>query len=283
MNIKKVMKICGIMLLIFFLLLVLEVFIMQKRAFFHPWHDETSYNELKLIEDVEEIKIDNDGKVISGWLKYNVEDEVAPLVIFCGGNAQNSSNTCLNYKIADRYKYFEGYNVLMFDYPEYGLSDGKISDKTMLDSVLKVYDYAKNLECVDNENIVVLGYSIGTGAATYLASQRDVSGLILVAPYDDTLSLYNDFLDIFHGPLKLLARYRLESMEYAKSVKVSPLIFTSYSDEIIDYNFSVNLSKHFRSLEELVILDEGVTHNYYFIQDVVLNKVHQYLQNRLNI
>ena len=80
---------------------------------------------------------------------------------------------------------------MIIDYPGYGLSDGKPSDKTMFDSALKVYDYANQLDCVDEDNIVVLGYSIGTGVATQVASQRNVNGLILVAPYDEALSLYN--------------------------------------------------------------------------------------------
>ena len=281
MKFKKVLKIYGIMLSIFFLILVVEVFLMQKGAFFHPWHDEESYNILKSVEGFEELKIVNNGKLISGWIKYNTKEQISPLLIFCGGNAQNSSNTCLNYENAGIYNYFEGYNVLMFDYPEYGNSEGKISDKTMLESTLAVYDYAKELEFVDKQNIIVLGYSIGTGAATYLASQRDVNGLILVAPYDEALSLYNDFVDIFHGPLKYLTRYELKSKEYAKKVNVAPLIITSYDDEIIDYNFTVNLSQYFSKVDNLVILDEDVGHNYYFTKEVVLKEINRYLTDRL--
>lgn len=201
-------------------------------------------------------------------------------MIFFGGNSQNSSNTCINFLKNDTYKYFEGYNLMIIDYPGYGLSEGNPSDKTMFEAGLKIYDYAHTLNCVYTNNIVVLGYSIGTGVATYVASQRDVNGLILVAPYDEALSLYNDTCNIFHGPLKLLAKYKFKSISYAPEVKVAPLIFTSYADEVIDYNFTLNLVTYFNKVEQTIVL-EDVTHNGYFSQEVVLNGIYDYLQERL--
>ena len=199
---------------------------------------------------------------------------------FFGGNAQNSSNTCLSFLQSDTYKYFDGYNFMIVDYPSYGLSEGKISDVTMFDTALKTYDYATQLEEVDENKIVVMGYSIGTGVVTYTASQRDVNGLILISPYDEALSLYNDTLNIFHGPLKLLAKYKFKSIEYALDVKVAPLIFTSYADEVIDYNHSLNLATYFENVEETVIL-EDVKHAYYFGKQEVLKKISEYIQKRI--
>ena len=59
------------------------------------------------------------------------------------------------------------------------------------------------------DNIVIMGYSIGTGMATYLASQKNVNGLILLAPYDNALNLYNDNLNIFYGPIEKIRKYAI--------------------------------------------------------------------------
>lgn len=266
-----------IMLIFTFVISILSI---QEDAFFHPWHDAQSYTQLQQLQNFEEIKIDNDGKIIHGWFYDNTPDiEQAPVLLFFGGNAQNSSNTCLSFFQSDTYKYFDGYNFMIVDYPSYGLSEGKISDITMFDTALKTYDYAAQLENVDEEKIVIMGYSIGTGVATYTASQRDVNGLILVSPYDEALSLYNDTLNIFYGPLKLLAKYKFESIKYAPNVKVSPLIFTSYADEVIDYNHSLNLVNYFKNVEEIIIL-EDVKHSYYFGKQEVLEKISAYLEVR---
>lgn len=282
---KKINKklIIAISIIIFILIITsISILYIQDDMFFHPWHDEKSYEQLLSETDFEEISINNNGTLLNGWLKYNSKAEKAPLVIFFGGNAQNSSNTCMNFLKKDRYKYFGQYNVMIIDYPEYGLSEGKISDQTMFESALKIYDYAIDLECVDKNNIVILGYSIGTGVATYLASQRDVNGLILVSPYDEALSLYNDNFNIFHGPIKLLAKYKFKSIDYAKNVKVSPLIITSYADEIIDYNLTLNLSKCFEKVDNTIVLND-VKHNDYFAQEHVWMSIGDYLQHKLGM
>lgn len=269
-----------IILLVILLVLISILLCLQPKMFFFPWHDKDSYSQLLTNNNFSELKIDNNGKLISGWIYHNVSSTPAPLVIFFGGNAQNTSNTCMYFFNNNSYQYFEGYNIMFVDYPGYGLSEGKTSDKTMFDTALKAYDYATTLDFVDENNIVVLGYSIGSGVATYLASQRNVNGLILLAPYDQALSLYNNTLNIFHGPLEMLARYKFNSISYAPNVKTYPLIITSLADEVIDYHLSINLSKHFKIIEKVVIL-ENIGHNYYFSQPSVLQNIHYYLQKRL--
>ena len=277
---KKILQF-SIIIIVLLITLITSILYVQPSLFFYPWHDEKSYNQLLNEENFGEIRINNNGKLLNGWIKYNTDQQQAPLLIFFGGNAQNSSNTCLNFLHTDKYKHFEGYNLMIIDYPGYGLSDGKPSDKTMFDSALKVYDYASQLDCVDEDNIVVLGYSIGTGVATYVASQRNVNGLILVAPYDEALSLYNDTVNIFHGPLKLLARYKFNSIYYAQNVTVSPLIITSYDDEVISYKFSLNLAEYFSNVDKTILLDNNIKHNDYFSEEDVLINIYNYLKNRL--
>lgn len=274
---KKIEIIISVLLIIF---LIYFLYSIQEKIFFHPWHDINSYNKLLTEENVKEINIDNNGKKLHGWIKMNNNTEVAPLLIMFLGNAENSSNTLTYFIDTNKFKYFNNYNVMMIDYPGYGLSEGTTSDKTMFESAEKIYDYAYNLDYVDKENIVIMGYSIGTGVATYLSSIRDVKGLILLAPYDQALSLYNDNFNIFYGPMKLLMRYKFESIKYAKDVKVSPLIITSYDDEIINYKFSHNLANYFKNIDNLITL-ENISHSGYYSNQIVLDNINNYL-NKIN-
>lgn len=280
-NIRKNLPIIIFVIVALIFLLIFSLLYVQEGIFFTPWHDSKSYNALSQTENFEELNITNENKKISGWIRYNVTEKPAPLLIYFGGNQQNSSNAFLNFFKTDSYKYFDGYNMIMADYPGYGLSDGKPSDKTMFESALKVYDYACNLDYVDKNNIVILGYSIGTGVATYVASQRNVNGLMLIAPYDEALSLYNNAINIFHGPLKALAKYKFDSLHYSQSVTVSPLIITSYDDEVINYKFSLNLANHFKNTYKTVVLNNNVKHNDYFSQESVLEDICNYLQSKL--
>lgn len=274
-NIKKILGIFIIYLLMIFIVLVL----IQKQFFFHPWHNDTAYKILQTNNDFEEVYIDNNSEKLNGWFRYNVKEKNTPLVIFYGGNAENSSSTVLGFLNGGLYKYFDNYNLLMVDYPEYGLSEGKITEESILNAGLAIYDYASSIEDVNKDKIVILGYSIGTGVATYVSSQRDVNGLILIAPYDRALSLYNNAINVFHGPLKLCTKYKLNSIEYAKNVDAEPLIYSSYNDEVISYELAVNLEKYFKNRGKIELL-ENTKHNEYFSRQIVLDGIYNYLQER---
>ena len=251
---------------------------LQDYIFFHPWNDMISYKKLQEIDEFKEIEIENDEVNLSGWY-WNIGNKEGknPLVIFFGGNAQNSSNTLYNYYQSGTMKdVFSNYNLMLIDYPGYGMSKGKPSDDSMFIASKYIFEYATKMSEVDIDNIVIMGYSIGTGVASYCASENDASGLILVAPYDKALSLYNDAIDSFHGSVASLAKYSFDSSTYAENVTEPTLIFTSKKDEVINYKHSLDLAGHFSELDDVVIL-ENVNHNGYFSQTEVLNTITDFL------
>ncbi len=252
---------------------------LQEYFFFHPWNDLTSYRKLQKLDEFQEIVIKNEEVNLSGWF-WNIQNAKgpAPLVIFFTGNAQNSSNTMYYYYESGKMKdVFGGYNLMIVDYPGYGMSKGKPSDDSMFVASNYVFEYAANMQEVDKDKIVIMGYSIGTGVATYCASKNAASGLILVAPYDKALSLYNDSVNSFYGPMESLAKYRFDSISYAKDVQEPTLIFTSKADEVINYKHSLNLAEKFPELKDVVIL-EGVDHNGYFSRKEVLEGIRGFLE-----
>ena len=219
----------------------------QRFIFFHPWNNEAAYEQLKEIPDLEEVNIDNNWDNLNGWLYYNNQKwEKSPLLIFFQGNAQCSSNTMLSFWTQWILNYFSWYNVLIVDYPWYWYSEGSIWEKAMFNAADAVYQRAVKQNSVDPNNIVIMGYSIWTWIATYCASNNKVNWLILIAPYDNALNLYNSVLNIFYGPMKLLAKYRFDSLSYAKNVDSEVQIITSYNDETINYELSQNLLEGFR-------------------------------------
>lgn len=280
-KIKIIRIIIAVLLIIIVLLIGWNKF--QEYIFFHPWNDLASYRKLQNIDEFKEIQIENDEVNLSGWF-WNIQNkkEEAPLVIFFTGNAQNSSNTLYNYYLSSTMKnVFGNYNLMIIDYPGYGMSNGEPSDDSMFIASNYIFKYAENMKEVDKNNIVIMGYSIGTGVASYCASKNDASGLILVAPYDKALSLYNDVIDSFHGSVASLAKYSFNSAAYAENVKEPTLIFTSKEDEVIDYSHSLDLAGHFPELDDVIILD-NVNHNGYFSQTQVLSGITEFLNKIYN-
>lgn len=259
------------------------VFFTQHIMLFYPYNDARAHAILTERAEFEEITIAyGHNQSVSGWMKLNVDtDDPAPLLIFFGGNAMNSSETAIWYLDGRIYQYYEGFNWLMIDYPGYGLSTGRPSDRSMFEAALASFDYMVKRADIDESNIVVMGHSIGSGVATHLAAQRDVNGLILLAAYDRGINLYNSILNIFHGPLTGLVRYPFDAAYYAKQVNVKPLIIASRDDEIINYRLTKNLASYFDEGYKLILL-ENIGHNFILTDPDTLVEVQTFLRSLAN-
>jgi len=224
--------------------------LIARTYLYHPNSNAAASAVLAADPAMEQVSID---KIYSGWFFHNAEGR-APLVLFFGGRGNCASGMILSFENSQCWNMAGGANFMMIDYPGYGESSGRPSQKSIFTMARAAYDYAISRADVDPARIIVEGYSLGTGPATYLASQRDVAGLVLIAPYDTGLSLYNSQYNIFHGPMSLLVTQRFDSASYAEQVDVSPLIITSPSDEIIDHTLSEALATHFPQPADLHLI-----------------------------
>jgi esterase/lipase len=122
--------------------------------------------------------------------------------------------------------------------------------------------YNKMLENYKEENIIVLGYSIGSGIASKLASVNSPKQLILQAPYFSMVDMMRQeypFVPTF------LLKYKLNTNEYIKNCDMPITLFHGKEDAIIDVNSSLKLNKLIKSTDELIILENqghnGITDN----------------------
>lgn len=76
-----------------------------------------------------------------------------------------------------------GITSYAIDYPGYGLSSGWPSEEGIYKAAETVWKYAVERDKPDPHDMVFLGVSMGTGPATYLASQHNPKALVLVSPY----------------------------------------------------------------------------------------------------
>ena len=243
---------------------------------FYPNQNQGAYDKLAGNSAMEQVTAHHGRDTYTGWFVHNTDGK-APLVISFGGNQECAASRIAGDVQSGRESTYSGYNFMMLDYPGYGTSLGHPSQSSMFAMAEAAYDYAVTRPDVDATRIVIEGYSIGTGMATYLASQRNVAGLILIAPYDSGLSLYNSRLNIFHGPLRLLVGFRADSMAYAQSVQVAPLIVTSTTDEVISYTQSENLGRFFPQAPQLTVFP-AIPHTQYLATPQVLDLIRAYLQ-----
>ena len=124
------------------------------------------------------------GELLSGWLALVTPE--APVIILAHGTPGNRMS--MLQRAAFLYKH--GYNVLLFDFQSYGLSQGVMSTLGMVESedILAAISFLHGLQDTMYSKIGVLGLSMGATAAV-LAASRSSDILALVAescPVDAT-------------------------------------------------------------------------------------------------
>lgn len=71
------------------------------------------------------------------------------------------------------------FNVLAYDYRGYGTSQGKPSEINAYQDIQAAYGFLTEQHQIKGDRIILLGQSIGSGPAVYLATQKPIAGLII--------------------------------------------------------------------------------------------------------
>lgn len=149
-----------------------------------------------------------------------------------------------------------GYDVFMLDYRGYGKSEGNIASQAQLLSDVQAA-YQQLLPEYPENRTVILGYSVGTGPATWLAAQHHPKLLMLQAPYFSMRDLATHLYPFVPG---FLVRYPLPTNELIGKVKAPVVLFHGDQDEVIYYGSSLKLKALLKPADQLIILP-GATHN----------------------
>ena len=154
-----------------------------------------------------------------------------------------------------------GYDVFMLDYRGYGKSEGSINSEKQFFGDVELA-YSELTKRYSENRIIVLGYSIGTGAAARVAALHKPRLLILQAPYYSLTDLIQKLYPMVPG---FFVKYKFNTAGYLKKCQVPVVIFHGEDDEIIYYQSSVRLKAHLKSTDTLITLRKqvhnGITEN----------------------
>lgn len=238
------------LLLIFYVLICVLLYFFQEKLIFFPDKLNKDF-KFNFGQPFKELTVKTkDGKLLNGLLFTS--DSTKGLLFYLHGNAGalNSWGS-----VAKRYTDLN-YDVFILDYPGYGKSEGSIKSQAKLfGDIQMAYDEMKKR--YKEENIVILGYSIGTGLAAKLASANHPRLLILQAPYYSLTDMMRHTYPII--PTFIL-RYKFQTNEYLKNCQMPVVIFHGNQDEVIYYGSSLKLKKGLKRTDTLITLN-GQGHN----------------------
>ena len=182
------------------------------------------------ISNVQVVKIPTgNGKELHGW--YAPSSAGKPTIIYFRGNTGSFTRE------HERFTQFmaDGYGFLSFDYRGFPGSPGELNQPNVLEDALAAFDWASE----KGDQILLWGRSLGSGVATYVASERDALALTLESPYTATVDVAKERYPFLLVDLVMQDQY--PSREWIKIVQEPLFIGHGTGDDVISVHFGERL------------------------------------------
>ncbi len=173
-----------------------------------------------------------------------VEDSDKWVIIFHG----NAGNACDRTYLFDLLKDTKS-NIAILEYPGYGNDSNKPSQSIILEHAFKLVRHIREMDSRALP-IYLLGESLGTGVATFVASTSEVSGLILISAYtsiSDVAQHHYPWL-----PVKYLIKHSFNATLWANKTQAPVILFHGINDNIIPIEFARRQLINFHGQKKLI-------------------------------
>jgi alpha/beta superfamily hydrolase len=237
-------------LLIAYAIICSFLYFAQEKIIFRP-HKLVQDYQFQFEQPFEEINIPSINGYSLNALHFP-SDSAKGVVLFFHGNG----GAIDGWGQVNAYYTKLGYDVIIADYKGYGKNKGPYSSlQQFLNDAQSVYDFA--LTQYQPSQIVLVGYSLGTGAASYVASKNQPKQLILLSPYyslKDLMQKSYPFVPTY------VLKYNIKTYQYVDETKVPITIFQGDADNKEFLASSLKLEEHLKPSDEYILL-KGQAHN----------------------
>lgn len=211
---------------------------LQRKFLYFPQPASDVYGEMNTSFVV-------DGVQLFGW---TLNEGQPKALIYYGGNAES---------IEANIPFFEAvlpsYTVYLIPYRGYGNNPGTPTEKALYSDAVQIFQSVKG----KHDSISLMGRSLGSGIATYVAANRQVDKLILVTPFDSIENVAKDIYWMF--PVSLMIKDRFRSSDWVKDITAQTYIFIAEDDRVIPRARTDQLIALFgdQLVEVVVVTDAG--------------------------
>ena len=194
-----------------------------------------------------------DGTRLHGWFVDGPDDRA--VLLWFHGNAGNISHRLHNLK-----KLHDALQIpiFIFDYREYGLSEGEISKAGTFADAHGAFRYLIDEKWFEKSSILLFGRSLGTALAVDIASKETCLGVILEAAFtstDDMMRRYFPFL-----PPQPASIVKYDSLSLIDRIQAPILFIHGQHDLTIQVSMASHLYDKSRSSKEFYEVP-GADHN----------------------
>lgn len=251
------LKILLLLLLLYFLA-GLFLFVKQRDLMYFPTAESSR-------EDTPYIRLKNDDESLKIWHI----NQGKPAILYFGGNAES-----VEYNLENFQRIFPDHTVYLMNYRGFGGSSGKPSEKALFGDALKLYDSIKN----QHQQIHVIGRSLGSGVASFLAEQRPVNKLVLITPYDSIMLLARSHYPIF--PIRWMLLDHFDSLSRASKLDNEMLILLAEQDRVVPHRHSYNLIGSLTSRKVETSIIPNTRHDTILDSGLALEKLERFFRKQ---
>ncbi|KII67756.1 Alpha/beta hydrolase domain-containing protein 17C [Thelohanellus kitauei] len=145
-------------------------------------------------------------------------------------------------------------NIIVYDYSGYGSSTGKPCESRIKHNVECVYDFMLSDLNIKPDDIIALGYSIGSVAALHLATVRKVVGVVLH-------SAIASFIRVLFPKIPwTMFCDKFKNVDTIKKVECLVLVIHGLKDRHVPYSNGVLLHENARNKVEPLWVEHGTHH-----------------------
>jgi len=242
-----------------FLILIFAFYQWQYFMIFRP----TYIKERRLCQNCSILGVKTDDGIDLEGAIYEPENPKSTLLMFVG---RSQDGVALMNRISQLYPKSR---IIIFNYRGYGKSGGVANEKNILQDGLKIAQLVQK----NYGDFYLLGYSLGSSVATYVASKHKVKALFLIGAFDSIGQLLRHKYAKISYMAKLL-RYKFKTMHYIENVDADTYLFVSRDDELIPLQNARNLKKHSKNLVHYEEFD-GLSHKELFWDPRIINKINE--------
>lgn len=188
-----------------------------------------------------DFEIRRNGVALRGW-RVNPGRSIA--IVYFGGNAERIERVRSEFAA-----WFPDSSVYLVAYRGYGASDGSPLESELFADAVALFDHVR----VRHPGpIAVVGRSLGSGVASYLASQRPVARLALITPFDSLARVASTHYPWL--PMRWLLRDRYESTDYLTGYHGPTLVIRAGQDTVVPAANTARLVRALPAPPRLVVL-----------------------------
>lgn len=218
------LKRIGFGLLIIYLFVCGLLYFFQDSLIFHPRPRTEAHRYGDFPEEWIEL---NDEERLHALRIPSTAGERRGVVLYLHGNVGDNGRSIRQTSGIRK----SGYDLFLVDYRGFGKSSGTITgEQNMTEDLQAVYDRLKAE--YGEKNILLAGYSLGSGPACYLAANNSPKGVVLVAPYTSLVDMKNEFFWMFPD---FLMKYELNNFRHLGEATCPVRILHGTADELIPY------------------------------------------------